>query len=476
MAYFKAGLLFCMGLIICSMSAKAADETEEISKVISEIYGLPMQTESFLVKENNGWKLKLPAQEVSYDVLQKDGTVSKQTERIPEATVKITRSDDFEGLPSYRLFSNSTALLPSMLYKYFLLTGVEVEKFQSETYLIPSIKFVSAQNTLADGFSYSRYNSETGLKEKILQIGSFRLNSAMENLKNVKLNSEWKATDISFNNPWLNIVIPKATYESEDVYANTKAATANLQIEDDWKDFLYSKIRLTLSDMQISIPLLQQQMRSNIKNVLGLKYDAPTDSFQIKGKFALSDISVAQVQDVPSRIEYKYELLNFNRKSLKYIQKMQQDVLQEKDKTVVAEDMMKQLNASLEGLTFKQQLKVAFAQGEVKVTAILQKKGNYMVGNGKIILTDFDKIAPDYAAMCESDMKKTDAYKTGVVPESCNKIGFLSMLRPYINAKNRITGKDGHTTDTIELLFAPTGIFANGQKISDGISLEQHLG
>lgn len=480
-----------MKKIACSLAAAsvlfpffadAADNlAEELKQKLSERFA-DVYSEIEVAENAGVTEILLPEVETVDFKFNNAGEVEEVTSTIPAATMKVVEDGTFNGYPRYKLSTDSTARFRAVAYSAFELQGIDVGSYEENLYFVPAVNTVSSHDFTAGRISLSETDSVIG--EKIATVSSLKMNmNWTPSGDDLSYKILWQVSDAAFDNSMVSVKVPSAASEMSAVYEDKKVQ--------DYQKLLTDMSALKSSNSSFSaenvgVEVMGSAVAFNVKSGGWAVRDDAAGSFTIKADSLVNNIRAEALDGFGLReVKVKYLLKGISVENVKKLTALQEKALEieskapdtddeaaaadekklspeeeafAKEAVAIAEDILKTVE-------YKMRITLVFDDADATFLLALKKSGDYVVGNGKVTLVNFDKIVPDYTKQCEEERKaNSDSF-----PESCIKAGMSEMVRGYVDISKRKTNDKGQTVDEIDIVLNETGVYVGGDKVAGAV-------
>lgn len=465
----------------------AGSAAEELEQKLSERFAAVYP--GIEVKENAGtMEVLLPEVETVDFRFNDKGEIEEVKSTIPAVTMKVVEDGAFNGHPRYKLSTDSTARFKAVVYSSFGLQGIDVGSYEENLYFVPAVNTVSSHNFAAGRISLSETDSSTGAKEETAAVSSLKMNMDWApSGGDLSYKILWQVSDAVFNSPLASVKVPSAASEMSAVYEDKKIQDYQKLLTD--MSALKSS-KSSFSAENVGIEVMGSAVAFNVKSGgLAVRDDA-AGSFTIKADSLVDNIRAEALAGFDLReVKVKYLLKGISVENVKKLTALQEKAMEIESKAsdtdddaadadtdtdeeklspeeeafareavAIAEDILKTAE-------YKMRMTLVFDDADATFLLALKKSGDYVVGNGKVTLVNFDKIVPDYTKQCETERKANpDSF-----PEVCMKAGMSEMVRGYVDTSRRKTNGKGQTVDEIDIVLNETGVYVGGDKVADAV-------
>lgn len=445
--------------------AKENDESSLLVQTLSQIYGAPVEVK---IDEKNcqiGFS-KVDIKEVAFEENEQEKDTVTDNEKIigtlDETIAKCEPADAFNDMPQYTIIHHSPNKILAQLYNHSALSfvkDVNIKSFTEEMTIVPQIGLVSAYKMHLEDASYTEKDETTGLK------------SEMGNLKDLSIDTSVTQTgdklkyltDTKFNN--LNISLPMVSVQ---INSEHQAAEAVYNVADlnnfDYTNLLYNFLSLNSSRTRAVIKGIK--LKSDMFN-MGIVFDAEVKSradlkdngnMDSTGNMVINNIhydgDFIEKHQQPQSISMTFSLNEIKMQTLAKLAEMQVQALDKGDDVEIDEkELIKVLDDVLDTAKLQETIAIKFADAGVSVELNLQRKNNFMQGDGKINIKNLYNVFPELKE-CQKNPKSPQCTQNPAVLMGGGIIDISS------------------NNQTIKITFTDKGIFVNGKKIGEPIELD----
>lgn len=420
-----------------------------------------------------GWQVVCPAVQTVEIVYDKNNNPREVKEEIPATIMSAKAEGEFAGEPTLQFVTEAPTRLQSMVYERLMMQGLSVGQYSEQLRILPGYDLVVRQDIEAKDLKLQAKDELSGLKSEVAAVENATLHSEFtEDNQNVRQIFRLALQNLAYKASLASITVPNSRYEAEVVW--DKKELPNYNKATDVKEMT---MEMAAENMTVSLPMWQQSFSNSIKFYTKITTDEAADNKSFKGGFIISDINAADIAASPlQRLGYRFELPKVSLKLLRKLEKLQEQetakAMQNGTTSTNSDAVLLLADKIAQQTVLKQKVTADFAEGKAELLLALQKSGNYVVGNGRIILVNFDKIAPDYATTCAAELSQFEYQATTRVPAACQKFSVLEPLRPYINMQQRQIDENGQTVDEIPVVFTKSGVFVAGQNVYNALEFD----
>ncbi len=440
------------------------------------------------VKENSGvLEAVLPEIETFDFRFDSEGNIKEIEGKIPSVVMKVTEAGEFKGYPRYKLSTDSIARLQGMAYRSFAVQGIEVASYKEDFYFVPELKTVDSRNFNAHGITQFETDADTGLKSEVFGISDLTMDmSWLPSGDDVGYKMSWKASGIVLKNPLITVKVSEASNNMQAVYEDKATGDyqkllMNIAALKTSNSVLTGKgIAMDFMGISSSFDMVSKGsvLRDDDAGVMSVKADSLLSRINASGfaNFALREVKVKyllkniSVEEIRKFAALQDKILELESKETKTEAVISGTSVDEADKfspeeEALAKEAVEIIDNILKTAEYKMRIELVFDDAGATLLLALKKSGEYVVGNGKITLLNFDKIVPDYAKQCEEEQKNNPAS----FAESCLKAGMTDMVRAYVDTSKRKTNDKGQTVDEVDIVLNEQGVYVGSEKITDAV-------
>ena len=473
----KMRLSLCALLLVTVTAMPAAADVAAENRVkdaaANVCFGVTDATMPEVNATAEGWKVICPAVEAIDIVFDAENNPKEIVEEIPATAMDVKLEGKFADKSALSFATEAPTRLQAMVYDKFMLRGLSVGQYSEQLQILPEYDLTVRQDIVADDMRLQSKDELSGLKSEVAAVKNAALHSEfVEGEADVRQNFRLALQNLAYKGSFASVTVPNSRYELGITYDKKEVPDYN-----NATDVKEMTMEMAAENMTVSLPIWQQNFSNSIKFFIRMATDKAAGNKSFKGGFIISDINAADIAGSPlQRLSYRFELPQVSLELLQKLEKVQNRNAEKamKTGTLVTDnnDALPILDEMAQKTVLKQRVTADFAEGEAEILLALQKSGNYIVGNGKITLVNFDKIAPDYATTCAAELSRFEYQASARVPEACQKFSVLEPLRAFINMSQRQTDKDGRTVDIIPVVLTKGGIFVAGQNVHKGLEFD----
>jgi hypothetical protein len=476
--------LFCLVLTAFTLQSKyvSAQEVEEINETIiaeennendlleqalSQIYGAPVEVK---IDEQN-CQVTFPKTDIKEIVYEEDEndkdtvtTEEKIIGTVGETIAECKPADAFADMPQYTIVHHSADKILAQIYNQSTLSFVKdinIKTFTEEMNVVPQIGLVSAYKMHLEDASYTEKDETTGLKSEIGNLKDLSIDTSVtqagDKLKYL--------TDMQFNN--FNMVL---SLMSVQIASGRQVAEATYNVADfnqfDYTNLLQNFLSLDSSHTRAKIKgikfksdMLNMGIACDmeIKNQADLKSDGNMDS---AGKMLIDNLvytgEFIEKHQQPQSISMTFSLNDIKMQTLAKLAEMQVQALDKGDDFEIDEkEMIDVLDDVLDTAKLQEIIAIKFVDAEVSVELNLQRKDNYIQGDGEISIKNLYNVFPELKE-CRQNPKAPQCAQNPVLMFGSDLIDF--------NSDN----------PTSKIKFTDKGIFVNNKKVGEPMELDLH--
>ncbi len=462
--------LVFLGLLILSMDANASDEAVILQEGISSI----STYKGGVVSESNGnFTIDFPQTKTLKQVLNSDDKVVNISGVIPAYKAQAVKSGDFIGKDMYKISTTATEALLSYFYQKYKVTDASVADFSSEIYFVPDLRFMKYIDARASGIVFNSKDPNTGLKSEIGSVKQAQLRSSVK-VQDGKILYQAAANikDMAFSLWLVDVMISELESKISATYA-------------DAPDVDYSKFPENVASMQKSNSIIEAKnaefsiLGIGVNASLGMVNNAEISEDKMRmsmdGKFVLSDVKVGQDinNNIPQEVVVKYELGNIDKDKVNNLQELQMKLNSSKNNNDGKEDILKgeclkAVEQVIKDMKLVVKARVKYENALVELLGNFGQQGDYLVGDGKILVKNFDLLYPDLSEECERDKQSS----SDTLPDSCIKNMTSAAFRKYVDMNKRTKNAAGETVDILEFRVNSGGVYVGGEKVRDAIKIK----
>ncbi len=474
--------LFCLVLTAFTLQSKyvSAQEVEEINETViaeennendllvqalSQIYGAPVEVK---IDEQNCQVTfpKTNIKEIVYEEDENDKDTVTTEEKIigtvGETIAECKPADAFADMPQYTIVHHSADKILAQIYNQSTLSFVKdinIKTFTEEMNVVPQIGLVSAYKMHLEDASYTEKDETTGLKSEIGNLKDLSIDTSVtqagDKLKYL--------TDTQFNN--LNISLPMMSVQ---INSEHQAAEVVYNVTDannfDYTNLLYNFLSLNSSRTRAVIKGIK--LKSDMFN-MGIVFDAEMKShadlkdngnMDSTGNMVINNLhydgDFIEKHQQPQSISMTFSLNDIKMQTLAKLAEMQVQALDKGDDFEIDEkEMIDGLDDVLDTAKLQETIAIKFVDAEVSVELNLQRKNNFMQGDGEINIKNLYNVFPELEE-CQKNPKSPQCTQNPAVLMGGGIIDISS------------------NNQTIKIKFTDKGIFVNGKKIGEPIELD----
>ena len=474
--------LFCLVLTAFTLQSKyvSAQEVEEINETViaeennendllvqalSQIYGAPVEVK---IDEQN-CQVTFPKTDIKEIVYEEDEndkdtvtTEEKIIGTVGKTIAECKPADAFADMPQYTIVHHSADKILAQIYNQSTLSFVKdinIKTFTEEMNVVPQIGLVSAYKMHLEDASYTEKDETTGLKSEIGNLKDLSIDTSVtqagDKLKYL--------TDMQFNN--FNMVL---SLMSVQIASGRQVAEATYNVADfnqfDYTNLLQNFLSLDSSHTRAKIKgikfksdMLNMGIACDmeIKNQADLKSDGNMDS---AGKMVINNLhydgDFIEKHQQPQSISMTFSLNDIKMQTLAKLAEMQVQALDKGDDFEIDEkEMIDGLDDVLDTAKLQETIAIKFVDAEVSVELNLQRKNNFIQGDGEINIKNLYNVFPELEE-CRQNPKAPQCAQNPVVLMGADFID--------INKNNQ----------SVKIKFTDKGIFVNGKKTGEAIELD----
>jgi hypothetical protein len=453
-----------------SNEAVVAEEDNENSllvQTLSQVYGAPVEVK---IDEQN-CEVRFPKIDITELVFEEDeqekDTVTareKITGTFDETIAKCRPADAFNGMQQYIITNSSSSKILAQLYNNSALSfvkNVNVKSFSEEMTVVPQIGLVSAYKMHLNDASYTETDPTTGLKSEIGNLKDLSVNTSVTQ-KDGHLRY---LTDTQFNN--FNMVLPMMSMQ---IASGRQVAEATYNVTDlnefDYTNMLQNFLSLNSSRTRAKIKGIKFKSDPlnmgiscdiEVKNQADLKNDGNMDS---TGNMLIDNLvytgGFIEKHQQPKSISMSFSLNDIKMQTLARLAEIQLQAIEKGDDSEIdEEEMINILDDVLNTAKLQETIAIKFTGAGVFVDLNLQRKDNYLQGDGEINIKNLYNVFPELKE-CRLNPK---------TPQ-CTQNPMVLMGSDFIDiSKNN---------QTVKIKFTDKGIFINGKKTGEAIEIDLH--
>lgn len=445
--------------------------------------GLTLDKEITVRSEGDNFVITVPSFEAQVvdqttaETIQDGKTVQTETleivtRTIPERTVHLIRNGSFGDQAQYKMEPATLEHIQAVLKDFLPMLTLSADNFKSELVWVPAYNLISRQSLNTQKFK-AAVPRQVDFSADSLVFDMLARSTESEKMDVATSND---AKGIALKLFGVTVAIPTLTQNIQWVGSSVSGdgTTRNLTAE-------------TISG-SVSAPMVSITAEGDVK---------PTVTFSTSGKsqidkdiHVLIDIDHIQIADTlpiptvfkPTDIRVNMTVSGIDRQQLYKIQQLTQqpntpDLSDRIEKESV--NLVKNATITLNPVEVKNR------EAGMSVTGTLQ---NYLNTEGEldqkidavVTVTNLDKISPEpkvnetECAAVQKQLSETDIspdMASQFIESACRpKGGILDAWRAYLNPKDRVTAKDGTTTDVFKVHYADDTLTINGKTVdmSDG--------
>lgn len=474
--------LFCLVLTAFTLQSKyvSAQEVEEINETViaeennendllvqalSQIYGAPVEVK---IDEQN-CQVTFPKTDIKEIVYEEDEndkdtvtTEEKIIGTVGETIAECKPADAFADMPQYTIVHHSADKILAQIYNQSTLSFVKdinIKTFTEEMNVVPQIGLVSAYKMHLEDASYTEKDETTGLKSEIGNLKDLSIDTSVtqagDKLKYL--------TDMQFNN--FNMVL---SLMSVQIASGRQVAEATYNVADfnqfDYTNLLQNFLSLDSSHTRAKIKGIK--LKSDMFN-MGIVFDAEMRShadlkdngnMDSTGNMVINNLQYEgdfiEKHQQPQSISMTFSLNDIKMQTLAKLAEMQVQALDKGDDFEIDEkEMIDGLDDVLDTAKLQETIAIKFVDAEVSVELNLQRKDNYIQGDGEINIKNLYNVFPELEE-CQKNPKSPQCTQNPAVLMGGGIIDISS------------------NNQTIKIKFTDKGIFVNNKKVGEPIELD----
>ncbi len=474
--------LFCLVLTAFTLQSKyvSAQEVEEINETViaeennendllvqalSQIYGAPVEVK---IDEQN-CQVTFPKTDIKEFVYEEDEndkdtvtTEEKIIGTVGETIAECKPADAFADMPQYTIVHHSADKILAQIYNQSTLSFVKdinIKTFTEEMNVVPQIGLVSAYKMHLEDASYTEKDATTGLKSEIGNLQDMSIDTSV-NREDDKLKY---LTDTQFNN--FNLVLP---IMSMQISSSHQAAEAVYKVADpakfDYANLLQNILALTSSrtralvkGIKLNFDLFNAGIAFDmeVKSHADLKDDGNMDS---SGNMLINNLKYSggfiEKHQQPQSISMTFSLNDIKMQTLADLVEMQVQAMEKgNDAEINEEELIKVLDDVLDTAKLQETIAIKFVDAEVSVELNLQRKNNFIQGDGEINIKNLYNVFPELRE-CRQNPKAPQCTQNPAVLMGGGIIDISS------------------NNQTIKIKFTDKGIFINDKKVGEPLELD----
>ena len=455
-----------------------ANCSDDISILEQGLSSFPLYSNANIFEKDGILIIKFPQTDTLKQITDEHGKIITISGTIPEYEAQVVKSGSFLEKDLYRITTKDTAAILSYLYNKYKITDIAIDSFSSEIDLVPLLHLAKNIDIDIGNIIFNSIDEKTKLKNEIGVIKTASLKSGV-NVKKDKIfyESAINLTGIGFRVLFFDIFIPELVSNVSAVYKNEPGTDYSL-IPVDMSSMLKSESIFELKDSEFSFFGISAKLNAGFINKSDISGDEKT--IRMTGKFVATDIKFGQdAANMPQEIVVKYDLDNMDKSKVENLQKLQvklQKLQNTKNESKEKKDVEAELKSScasaaaqvMKDVKLSVKSRVKFEKATIEMIAKVNQSGDYMVGNGKILVKNFDVLYPDLTDECKKD--KQNASNT--IPDSCIKNMTSMAYRKYLDMEKRTKDNMGQTVDIFKVDIDSDGVYINGKKARDAIKFK----
>ncbi len=465
-----------------------------------------MYTNVTVSEDADGLSVKFPDETYTTTVNDDEDQNNAKTvsETVSGYIAKAVKEGSFYDNDVYKITSSSNDALRYDLYQLLpdepqeikgmaapYLKNISADQYITEKYFVPEMKFFSADNIKIQRLVYATVDEESGLKQEIAGIKSFDSETTVvphEDTIEIKNSSNLQNFSAQLP-PIFSFSLREMHGEFSWIYDVTSdtdineltAGAKRINILKGADISLMKKSDLTGVMKNLSLEVLGIKFAADISNHQSSSVDATDQTMRIDGNYDITNLKIESMfYNLPSGyIKLKYIITGISTKDLSTIvnhgdatlkkikeagstyQLTPEDEQDIREYASLWETAIKDVKLNLD-------LNIALDQAEIVAPIILERSGNYFIGNADVTIYNYDKLTPDNSQQCEEEQKNNPSSMSW----SCLKSDNSGPFDEFIDKSKRTTDAQGRTVDKIKFVFDTTGVYANGNKLDEPLEFD----